>query len=749
MKFNPSLLPLFRGVFKGALAIALTTNLAMAADAPPSPTDITKRYLIVHNEMPSTVYPVIEVPEDGNCKPGSTSVNRIVVPGGVATGKTVKIYMPDKCWYNAGRIFIFTPNIEAFESRIDPTQQTKKGSTAACYEVNADKTDGLGVNCYLGSAASSYPLDSPAQLTEYTFDADDPVTGQKSSDPDKGRLMTDIDLSYVDETFLPVAMAIDTGGTAGFMGTSMSYADFNQRVAHFLQAANWSQFAAYTRTNWPNNAFNDLISPTYHTMGGYNLFNSVNTKATSNLYKVTPLPPPKPTPLPYFIENLTVDPSTYQPVNPSVTALTARWQQWLTGNPCAGGKAPANPAADQQGFCQDFQATVKWVWDQYMGFKANDPNYCKYIGGDAKPYIVDNTECLIHHIMGYTQGPNSGQLPESVQAILRGVPWNDPSSGKPLYQYDKWLLFWAPYDSPYNLNPFTRLIHDPTDGINAVAYSFSIDDKYGNFRDEGTGLIIDVGGNSYLPNKVPYDPYQQYFVTWAANSWDHATVCGRDITINKRAGNARVSMWQNGNKQDNCDVVLYTTADNGGPHLNFRLSEESMRSVTDAYTGKSQQVQGLTTDVNYCKENSSPTMITYCDQANLSPVYKGDIAYVSLSDGEKPKTTLNVAALVTGVNLNLAPGWTSGAGCGLPAAAGKIDPKNGSSFALAPGAENACQVNLTGDPTKNQAANLTVLFNPDGTVTPSSVTCTKANQAVCVGVVVTPNGINLPPPDGI
>lgn len=696
----------------------------------------SNRYIIVHNDMPNVIYPVVESPENGNCKPKSTAVQRIVLPNGVNSGKTLKIYMPDKCWYNAGRVLIFTPDILAFEKKIDSTQQTQKGSQATCVTVNPDGSDGQSVECYMGIAKASYPLDSPAQLTEYTFDADDPNTGKPSPDPDKGRLMTDIDISYVDETFLPVAMAIDTGGLAGYMGTTLGYSEFKQRVDQFLPHANWSIFASYTKSNWPNNVFHDLIPYAHHTMGGYNLLNSVNTKATSGLYKATSGDA-------YLIENLTVN-DQYQPSNPSVKALVEKWQQWLApNNPCRDPAFLINPAVDKKAFCQEFQATVQWVWKAYQDFQAKDPDYCKFVGGDSKSYELDETVCLMEHIIGYTEGPNGGQLPESVQAILRSVPWN---KNAPQYQYDKWLLFWAPFDSPYNLNPFARLIHDPKEGIDAVAYSFSIDDKYGNFRDEGLGFIINVGGNTYLPNKTPYDPYQQYFVTWPANSFDHAVVGGRSITINKRAGNSRVSMWKEGKPQDYCDVIMYTTAEND-QHLNFRLTLEKMRIVTDSYTGISHQVQGLATDVVYCQKNSSPSLAPYCAQANLAPVLQGDIAYVSLSDNEKPKTSLNLAALVVGTRLNLAPGWQSASGCGLPESASKIDPTKGSSFPFNP-AQSICEATVSAG--ANQSVHLQLSFDNEGNLNTQNFHCTKtSNQQSCINVALDMHDVNLPIPSAI
>ena len=50
-----------------------------------------------------------------------------------------------------------------------------------------------------------------------------------------------------------------------------------------------------------------------------------------------------------------------------------------------------------------------------------------------------------------------------------------------------------------------------------MAYSFSIDDKYGNFRDASSGFVVDAGGTTALRNKQPFDPYQQYTLNWGYN----------------------------------------------------------------------------------------------------------------------------------------------------------------------------------------------------------------------------------------
>ena len=46
------------------------------------------------------------------------------------------------------------------------------------------------------------------------------------------------------------------------------------------------------------------------------------------------------------------------------------------------------------------------------------------------------------------------------------------------------------------------------------AYSFSIDDFYGNFGGRGSSLIIEAGGFSTMPNQEPFDPFKHPTPTW-------------------------------------------------------------------------------------------------------------------------------------------------------------------------------------------------------------------------------------------
>jgi len=274
-------------------------------------------------------------------------------------------------------------------------------------------------------------------------------------------------------------------------------------------------------------------------------------------------------------------------------------------------------------------------------------------------------------------------LNESVQALLRGVPWtslgdpakcgpshcpdDDPAKCNPaacvwvkpekldpnakVWHTDKFLHFWAPYDSPFNLNPYARLIHDPSALSAPGAYSFSIDDFYGNFGGPGTNLIIQVGDKSRMPNPEPYDPFQQYHVT-VGNGWDHMRICGRKVSIPKATGTqggiplgTPMSFYKpDGSRVEPCEVSVYEDAAETR-RVAYELREVTYQ-VTDSYTGLKQTVKGLsgvvavrkpgdpTPNNAYCTEHSPADLVQKqkCT-GNLSAVGAGNRdAYTSVVD---------------------------------------------------------------------------------------------------------------------
>lgn len=408
--------------------------------------------------------------------------------------------------------------------------------------------------------------------------------------------------------------------------------------------------------------------------------------------------------------------------NPTFGNMVERWQQWRAGAyQCTPGAAPATPALDAVNFCATFERTINFVWDQFLARSG-----CSGPAGDAL------NQCVVAAILGYdlksadpakcskcpaepcpTECVIDIQLNQSVQALLRSVPWTPaggafdgpPCGGCPstdptacplscvappayaanatLWHFDKFLHFWAPYESPYNLDPFARLVHvnvpANSEGLDAPgAYSFSIDDFYGNFGGVGSTLLIDVGGTSALINKSAYDPYTQYFVG-VAPGWAAAEVCGRDVKLSSPASglgtNVAFSFWaaDGSGRQKTCDVTLYADAAKT-EFVKFQVSEEQY-GVHDNYTGQDHQVYGLggvfavrqgqtvpVADNTYCCQNSSPSLAGKgkC-QANLTPGFL-NLAYVGVTDCDDPNDSTCGRPLMT-LAVPALPGGAPGSAC--------------------------------------------------------------------------------------
>lgn len=580
--------------------------------------DKYNRYITFQNDFPFTVYPVIQVPADicDGAKPDVNPVRRIILnydatKEGLPAGKKVTVWIPreqkqvnidgktvDKnCWYQSGRVYIFPVALKAYEDNIvkldknqttvvtkfdDPTHPSEP---VDCYmgDNNAEG-DTVKGHCMTGTANASYAVDAPAQLAEFTFDSDNPT----NQNMDTGDPMADIDVSMVDELYIPVAGSVANHGATGYMGGSAATVDangandltqFKKRIDGFLTDPNgqggekkvWPVFAAYTSQyfnsqNKEINTFSDLLPVALgknggdtiipHVPGGYNSLDMTLTRGPStNYYTGTDYVLDKGS----LITGVKYDEKTQKPSNPLVQPYVDRWMFWVKNkdNPafCAdktrleqmkwpdhvckydSKKSVQDCTFKHQYFCEKFQESVKVVWDHFTndpvdGFNPNQKEVWRKCGFPNAPYPTDdNTKnfCIIQQIVGYDSKVLGGDLPGRVQALLRGVAFegndpydpNHPSVPKAdvqQWQFDPFLTFAAPYNSQFNLNPYTRLVHDSgKDGLGSVSYSFSIDDKYGNFRDAASGFTVDAGGVTALENKRPYDPYQQYTVTWGYN----------------------------------------------------------------------------------------------------------------------------------------------------------------------------------------------------------------------------------------
>lgn len=753
--------------------------------------DAFQRYIRFHNSLDRTIYPVIQAPQDAPANAGDKATNcgtggllRIVVNkdvkgAGIAPNQDVTVALPKDrpCktggFYDAARIYVLVADFDAFEKLVNVTQQTVPVANWDYQKYSPC------AGCWVGKSQADYGHDAPGQLLEYTIISQDPATGSAFPDANDphGTPLLDFDVSYVDDAYLPVAMALDDGGATQFMGSTLLPDAFNARLTQFLTDGNWSRYAAYAPLNWatavqcpspferpsdPNKtSFSCLVPRTDRVPSANILITDAQTGGVSAFYLpswdgTTPMqcntmgssdptanlrcstPPPYGAGLTsgnccpqgagvmlgccdsekFLIDNThrKFDVSTFPPAfrlsNDTLVNVVARFTRWqgTANDPCTdpGSGAVANaPVVDKAGFCSAFKKTVDFVWNEFApqcaaaGANTDRCISAAIIGYDLKNSSFDPNQCMMCPNANEALCPRTcaleAQRNESVQALQRALPWTAsgdpaacgscpsatscpttcilpvvPSPDAKLYHRDKFLHFWADYGSVYNLNPFARFVHNGDAGLAAPgAYSFSIDDFYGNFGGPGSTLIVDVGGTSAVPNKEPFDPFKQYHAG-LGTGWNHASVCGRSYRLPSGAPpnvglSTPLSFWSNGVRKSGCEVRLFPDADES-KYVAFLLKEVTF-DVTDGYTGERYGVQGLSgvyavrfpadspPDDAYCTQHSTATKLVkdgFC-RANLSAGTL-NLAYVGVSDAPcagknndatcgRPLVNLNVPSL--------------------------------------------------------------------------------------------------------
>src|SRR5262245_17094564 len=171
------------GLFRVLLAIALTIPTFLpstpVAAQPRTAAPDYQRYVTFHNDFEFPIYPVIQVPADLCDGKENTSVRRILVNGTGHTGmepqETVTVLIPNesrdvtvdgvaevrRCWYQSGRIYIFSVDIAQFEANMvdldsnnaaQTTQYDKPEHPRAdvpCFQGKYDARGAAG-NCFTG-----------------------------------------------------------------------------------------------------------------------------------------------------------------------------------------------------------------------------------------------------------------------------------------------------------------------------------------------------------------------------------------------------------------------------------------------------------------------------------------------------------------------------------------------------------------------------------------------------------------------
>ena len=291
-----------------------------------------------------------------------------------------------RCWYQGGRIYLFAVDVAQFESAmvaLNPSnadQRTRYDdarhprASVTCYQGRrgAQGTGAAGL-CFTGLANETFAPDAPAQLVEYTFDSDN---GLPNMDPDTGTPMADIDVSYVDDVYLPVAASVENGGASGYMGSALPLGTFRQRLAAF-QAGGWPS----TRPTWSRTrpATPSAPSSRRSSAEGGTPWRCTCRRATTPSWTRSARPSrrsmrPGDGDKSYLSSGVLAQATQLQP-------YVDRWMAWVDGTPCADLDRLVwldgiTASFDKEHFCARFQATVQAVWSHFLtdkddGFQDN------------------------------------------------------------------------------------------------------------------------------------------------------------------------------------------------------------------------------------------------------------------------------------------------------------------------------------------------------------------------------------------
>ncbi|STX29700.1 Thaumatin domain-containing protein [Legionella beliardensis] len=264
--------------------------------------NIPAKRIAIYNNSPIPIYPIIETPiqpvdhwlqaqfQVTNINTDTfehTNLYRVYInplTGGIPPGRyaivSVPFYSalttnptpstPDQYidWWNAVRVYLY----DYFPS------------LAIAY--NADRQNPVtpltpALFCEIGSAClgplptyastTGLPLNSPSQLTEYTFA--NVVTGLSVPYP-IDRNYVDYDISYVDHTYLPVAMESYGNSMIGYTGTVMDLVNFRSIVHNFINTEQWPIYVATPQYPAPK------VPGTYNVLIGNQPLTEPNTTQT-------------------------------------------------------------------------------------------------------------------------------------------------------------------------------------------------------------------------------------------------------------------------------------------------------------------------------------------------------------------------------------------------------------------------------------------------------------------------------------
>jgi hypothetical protein len=656
--------------------------------------------IVIINNSPATIYPVLSsgtggVAEDNwmeacfgttqaEINAGQTyprgAIYRFYINSsqGIAPGATVTITFPIYSalnsspnatqpgqfidWWQGGRVEIFANPTYLNQALAAETQKIAPVNTGGA--LIAPSCVPMGCTLSFFASTVGIPTALPSQLTEFTFGAKNPCyigpkenVGTACPRPGVGPVYVldagdvDIDVSYVDATFLPVVMEpyANPGDQTGWVGISST---FDQFTTGFVQ---WRKdmvtaFGATTADpaiSWPqlglcvtsmqqdctkNPAINTKVPkfPSAIHIMGYNVFYQPYPNFPTDLFPAQPAAPPQPMNPPF--------PQPAPPPWPSILKLdTSNPPKQIGGlianyNACVG----TNTSISMPPNCAMLLQVLALFQANYLSYSTNygaTGSGCvpgKKLTFDA----TTNPYPLIKHLYAWTAfqencnsdfnplyfTPGYCVAPGGGNCTSTTVGPNQTKYQATKTVYDHLQYNGTPFQTDIPItttmfDPYVALVHGKNYLNSLNAYAYSVDDDVGNFQGKGTGAYIAVGGTAGLPNpNAAALPVKVNFaaVNLANNvAMTNYSICNTNpqntYAVVPTFASFVIGAYVNYNPQ-NCPIFF---KDSQGTNYTFTIKFPPMPPL--GYGPRPTTVEQQNKTMIDCSGNIGPIAIAWCD----------------------------------------------------------------------------------------------------------------------------------------
>ncbi len=358
-------------------------------------------------------------------------------------------------WWQGGHLEVFRNATSAGQPPQALTDDYNAEKTKLPIYSGPPSCSGCTLHFFFDTA--SIPNSAPQQLLEYTLGAN-PVNPQNAQ-PNQPHFLfdaanVDYDVSYVNNAYMPAVMEPYGNKLIGWIGAANSIDDFTAAMDRFLNAPDYG-------VGWPVYAGTTKIASALEIFLNFN---------ATNLF----------------------DPAPAQ--SAPVMKMESLWESCVLGK-------------STDAICPSIVDVTNLLYENFENYRKNFSTDKQWgcSGTPEGPSEGPPSETmLLAHLYGwgpfnYSCAADANLLQDTPGYDNPALPVNYASVKREFDALQYWNNF--PVTGIYGLfDPYVGLIHGQKYIDAPYTYAYSVDDAVGNMQTDGTGLVIEIGGISQLPN---------------------------------------------------------------------------------------------------------------------------------------------------------------------------------------------------------------------------------------------------------